>query len=849
MPASFDITNLLKSGENTLAVQVFQYSDGTYLEDQDMWRMSGIFRDVYLTCENTNRLKDIWYETSFTDNTCTDAKIKITADIEGDMPATAVLYDAQRDKVFSFRTPGGTKERKVDSPHRWSPETPYLYTLVVELSGVYYSIKVGFREIEIKEQQFFVNGVSVKLLGVNHHDTHFMHGYAVPYDVMEQDVILMKQCGMNCVRTSHYPPDSRFLNLCDEYGLFVVDETDLETHGDAITDYSLSSDPSWKDAYIDRCTRMVCRDRNHPSIIMWSLGNESGNGKNHIAMAKAVKKLDSTRPIHYEGSYDAKFVDVVSTMYPPILAEPQKADSNSKPSIEEEAAKDDPRPYFMCEFVHAMGNGPGSIKEYLEFIYNNKRLIGGCVWEWADHGILSHGENGQQFYAYGGDFGDMPNDGVFCIDGMMYPDRSPHTAYYEYKKAIQPIEAVSYENGKLTLKNRRFYTDLSDLSGVWQLCADGDTVAGGELDLSGIAPQTQKQISLILPEVEGDVYLDIIFTQKIPAKYADVGFEAARAQFKINEAEAVHYKPSGSLKTAEYGHELLIEGTGFKAVFDTFKGRLSGYETEGSSLIDMGFMPSFWRAPTDNDRYIAPNVWEKIGLDKLQPRVKSLDVETSDSNVIITVEFVHAPYITKPLFETMCKYSIFADGSINCDITFIPTEEMMRHNTSISKLGTAWQLSPELKNVKFFGLGPYENYCDKRECAYMGMYSGTVNDLFENYIRPQENGAHMDTRALALYNDTGKGIMICAQKGFMFNARDISEAQLTSSEHCGDLKSEDTIYLNIDLAQTGLGSNACGPLPMEKYKLYPKKREFAYTVKPFSNGSCDLMDSARKLPK
>ena len=297
--------------------------------------------------------------------------------------------------------------------------------------------------------------------------------------------------------------------------------------------------------------------------------------------------------------------------------------------------------------------------------------------------ILSHGENGKQFYAYGGDFGDLPNDGVFCIDGMMYPDRSPHTAYYEYKKLIQPVEAVSYENEKLTLKNRRFFTDLSDLSGTWQLYSDGVAVAGGEIDISDIAPQAQKQIELKLPKAEGDVYLDVIFTQKIIAKYADIGFEAARAQFKINEAEAVRYKPTGSLKITEYGHELLIEGTGFKAVFDTYKGMLSGYELEGSSLIDMGFMPSFWRAPTDNDRYIAPKVWEKIGLDKLQQRVKAMDIETTDIHIDITIEFIHSPYITKPLFETVCKYSVFADGAINCDITFIPTEEMTGKNTSI----------------------------------------------------------------------------------------------------------------------------------------------------------------------
>ena len=852
MPARFDITKYLKAGENTVCVQVFQYSDGTYLEDQDMWRMSGIFRDVYLTCEGINRLKDVWYETNFTDGTYTDAKIKIAADIEGGLPATITLYDMSGSKVFSFRTPGGTKERKVSSPHKWTAETPYLYTLIIEVGGVYYSTKVGFRQIEIKDQQFFVNGVSIKLLGANHHDTHPVHGHAVPYDVLEQDVLLMKQCGMNCVRTSHYPPDSRFLDLCDKYGLFVVDETDLESHGDQITDFALSSDPDWKAAYIDRCTRMVCRDRNHPSIVMWSLGNESGSGTNHEAMAKAVKRLDTTRPIHYEGSYDAGFVDIVSTMYPPITAEQKEKGGLTRDSLEQEAQKDDPRPYFMCEFIHAMGNGPGSVKEYLEQVYSNPRLIGGCVWEWADHGILRTDEDGQEYYAYGGDFGDMPNDGVFCIDGMMRPGRTPHTAYYEFKSAIQPAEFVSFEKGKLVIKNRRFYTDLSDLSAIWQLNCDGQTTASCEIDLSGIAPQSQKEVKIDLPAHEGYAYLDIIVLQKTPAPYADTGFEVARGQFELSVAKTEYAAPdtSASLKVTESGNEILIEGDGFTAAFDKFSGTVSGYEANGVNLIERGPLPDFWRAPTDNDRDIAPKVWEKIGLDKLQNRIISLEIDAGKNRVKMSVGFVHAPYILKPLFETFCEYTVFADGSINCDVEFVPTEHLASmKDVHVPKLGTSLQLSPELSSVLFFGLGPNENYSDKRQSVYMGLFAGSVCDLFEDYIRPQENGAHMDTKVLALYNDMGGGILVCAEQGFMFSARHMDDMELTRAQHTNELMPDGKIHLNIDYAQDGLGSNSCGPLPLEKYKLYPKKAKLSYTIKPFVNGSDDIFQKSRSLLK
>lgn len=854
MPASFDITKYLTEGENLVCVKVFQYSDGTYLEDQDKWRLSGIFRDVYLTCENKNHLKDIWYQTKFTDNNYNDCELIINTEIDGDMPASLTLFDRDNNEVASFRTPGGAHSIKIECPKKWTSETPYLYTLIAEVAGVYYSIKVGFKEVKIENQQFYVNGVSIKLLGTNHHDTHYLYGQSVPYDVIAEDIILMKQNGMNCVRTSHYPPDSRFLDLCDEYGLFVIDEADLESHGDAVSDYALSSDSNWKAAFVERAVRMVKRDRCHPSIIIWSLGNESGRGgTNHESMAEAVRNLDSSRPIHYERAYDDEFVDIVSTMYPFITKEQQNKDpKRTRGSLEMEAMSDDKRPYFMCEFAHAMGNGPGSFKEYLDLIYKHPRLIGGCVWEWVDHGILQYDDDGEGYYAYGGDFGDKPNDGIFCIDGLCYPDRTPHTSLMEFKKVIQPVDIISFTDGILKIKNRRYYTDLSDLMGIWHLSCDGEIITSGELDCASLMPQTLLDIKIDLPNLIGHVYLDIVFQQKTPAIWADTGFEIARGQFEISCAK-VNLIDASDFEDIKLIHEdnlLNIKGDGFNVVFDTFKGTVISYEYNSIDMLILGPLPNFWRAPTDNDVLNAAVTWEKIGLDKLQKRISSCTWTSDDKKVTIKVHFVHSPYILKPLFETHCKYEIYADGSIDYSVNFIPTDHLVSiKDVHLPRLGSSLQFNPNLTNIQFFGLGPQENYIDKKESVYMGLFAGKVEDLHEDYIRPQENGAHMDTKLLALYNDMGNGIIICSQSGFMFNAHHYSDKNLTFATHTNELEYDGIIHVNIDYAQGGLGSNSCGPCALEEYKLYPKTCSLNYTIKPFTNGSDDIFEKARNLIK
>jgi beta-galactosidase/beta-glucuronidase len=481
MPVEFDVTDCVRQGGNLVAVQVYQWCDGSYLEDQDMWRLSGIFRDVYLTARPIGFIRDVQIHTEL-DETSTDATLSVRAlgSRAGGGRVTAGLYDAARKLVAEAALDGsGAAALAVAAPRKWSAEEPNLYTLLVTQSDAEGRVQevlryaVGFRQVRVENGRLRLNGVPLVLRGVNHHDTHPDLGHALPWETMVRDVVLMKRHNVNTVRTAHYPPDPRFLDLCDRYGLYVIDEADLETHGfGEVGDLNqLSDDPAWEAAYRDRAERLVARDRNHPSVIMWSLGNESGYGRNHDAMARLVREADPTRPIHYEQAGDAPVVDVVSAMYASV------------DRLVEEGKKDDPRPYFLCEYAHAMGNGPGSLKEYWEAIEAHPRLLGGCVWEWADHGIRRRTADGAEWFAYGGDFGDEPNDGNFCIDGLVSPDRVPHPGLLELKKVYEPVRVVARDlrAGRVVIQNRYQFASLAHLAAHWELRWGGELLQQGAL--------------------------------------------------------------------------------------------------------------------------------------------------------------------------------------------------------------------------------------------------------------------------------------------------------------------------------------------------------------------------------
>lgn len=872
MPAEFDITDLVEPGANLIAVCVYKWSDGTYLEDQDMWRLSGIFRDVYLTSEEPDRLRDVFVRTDL-DAEYRDATLRVQGSIRshGDGRAAGVrleLFDSAWNPVcedtlrMDLPDDGETMFEHsfaVKSPKKWTAETPALYPLIITLVDrrnrpiTFYRVDVGFRVVEIRGAELLVNGVPVKLMGANHHDTHYKLGHSVPLEVLEKDVAMMKRCNFNCVRTSHYPPDPRFLDLCDRYGLYVVDEADLESHGDSISSFALSSDPAWEKAFVDRAERMVYRDRNHPSILFWSMGNESGYGSNHKAMIRAVRALDDTRFIHYEGAYDAPEVDVVSVMYPTLNRE--ERGEQKRLSLEEEGQNTaDGRPFFMCEYIHAMGNSPGNIREYWDMIWRYPRLIGGCAWEWVDHGILVE-EDGKRHFAYGGDFGDKPNDGAFCIDGLMSPERKPHSGLIEYAKVIQPVavSAIDLAAGRVSIMNRRFHTDLTDLNGIWQLTRDGHEVTSGNLGLLEIGPGETWEYTLPLPpaQPEGDWRLNFVFTQRADTLWAPMGFQVASEQLVVATCPPGREKkalPSLSVETED--SEVLVWGEEVALCFDMRLGTLTAYEYQDMPLIDAGPRPSLWRAPTDNDARMMEKEWRAVGLDSLGHRVASCGWEQPSPSVVrFTAEIVSAPASTRPVCVTRTTYTVYGDGSLLVEYDFdVPRQATSGPMPHLPRLGSRWLLTGALDRVLYYGRGPHENYADKKESAFIGLFGGEVSDLHEEYVRPQENGAHQDTQFVAFHDVLGLGIQFCGLDGFSFTAHNYTDEDQDAAEHAHELKERDFVCVNIDFAQGGLGSNSCGPLPLRRYRLEPGRHSLRYMVRPFSRGIHDPFDRARRLP-
>ena len=877
MPAEFDITELVQPGDNLIAVKVYKWSDGTYLEDQDFWRLSGIFRDVYLIGVPQATLRDVRC-TATLENGYKDGVLNVTVEPVNYSGAavqaklTAKLFykgELVKETVCEFDDPDDGPESigirlEVPDCAPWTAETPNLYTLICtlesELGTVVQRVDVGFKTVEIKDQQLFVNGVSVKLRGVNRHDTHCELGHVTPVESLVRDIELMKQHNVNTVRTSHYPNDPRWLKLCDEYGLYVIDEADLETHGMGVParlademsrelwvkEWSrLSDSEEWTKAYVDRAERMVGRDMNHPSIIIWSLGNESGYGRNHAAMKARILEIDQTRPIHYEGDKELITTDISSTMYPRMDV------------LEAEGNSDDPHPFFMCEYAHAMGLGPGSLKEYWETVYAHKRLIGGCVWEWVDHGMLVSDEDGVEYYAYGGDFGDEPNDKNFCVDALNYPDRTPHTGLIELKKAYEPVkfELVDAEKGALKIRNLFAFKSLDDLDAAWAITREGEAVLQGRLDLSGVPASGEKTVELSgwkLP-ADGCCFIEISVRQAFETRWAERGHEVTFAQIALPVAARTLRLPVTDmpfLTLDETEDAALITGEDFQLLFDRRSGQLVSWTNAGTDLIEEGPRLNVWRAPTDNDVRIKEK-WKLHGLDRLQTRVKDFTVDLiGETAVRVTVETVHAPVSLTPAIALTTTYTVFGTGDVRVNAKFKP----LRKLPWLPKLGLQLVLPGELDRVLWFGRGPHENYEDMCMSAPVAQYKALVEDLHEPYVRPQENGARGGVQALSIVDVTGAGLQFVAEKGygegFSFTAHNYSDAALDEATHTNELEAEELTTLSIDYRQCGLGSNICGPEPLEPYKIYlTEETEFQFVMRPYSRQLGDMMKLARVLPE
>jgi len=888
MPSEFDITPHLVSGENLIAVLVYKWSDGTYLEDQDFWRLSGIFRDVYLLGVPKTHIRNI-IARPVLDETYTDGTLGIHIDAVNyaESPAhltlRAQLLDGSRcvaeNEVPLIVAPDGptsvSLRQSVNKCKKWTAETPHLYTLLVSLEQdgkviEVQRVNVGFKKIEIKNRQLYVNGVSVKIRGVNRHDTHCELGHVTPMEALIRDVELMKMCNVNTVRTSHYPNDPRWLDLCDKYGLYVIDETDLECHGCAHLGFegcfnTLSNDPAWEAAYVDRAERMVQRDINHPSIIMWSLGNESGFGCNHFAMRERILEIDASLPIHYEGEWAnpeldnaQKWVsDVKSVMYPMVE---KLAGEGMRPEHE------DPRPYFMCEYAHAMGLGPGSLKEYWETVYAHDRLIGGCVWEWVDHGILCMNEDGEEYYVYGGDFGEQPNDGIFCVDALNYPDRTPHTGLIELKKIYEPVkfellgrDALSI---RLKVRNLLAFSTLDRFNAVWTLMQDGKTLSAGRLDLSGIAPYGEKEIVIdcTAPNAEG-VYLNLRVTEAFPTPYCADGYEVTASQIELpvlteQEVETfTEYIPCADMEPLTLDEDethVELLGEDFSVLFEKRTGKLVSWICAGNELIEDAPRVNLFRAFTDNDVHSIARYWKKLDLEHLLTRVEDFTVERiHDSAVCVTVAQVLSPKIRQPILRTVLTYTVYGNGAIRLNTTFEPLREL----PYLPRLGVQMVLPAQYDRVMWYGKGEHENYPDMNTSALMGLYSAKVAQLHEPYIRPQENGARGNTRAVSVVDILGAGLLAVGEEtyennGFSFTAHNYSDSALHAATHTIELLDEEKTYLSLDWRMGGVGSNACGPEPQEKYRLYlTEKQSFTLVLMPYSRQMGDMMNFARVLPE
>ncbi len=841
LPSEFDITDYLKDGVNTLSVKVYQWCYSTYMEMQDMFKLNGIFRDVYLLAKEKDGIFDITVDTDLDENYKNGT---IDVNVTGDSDVSVCLYDGE---TLLDTKNGKQVSFNVNDAKLWSAEFPNLYTVVASVVKdgkvlEQYRINTGFKKVEIKNSVLTVNGKQIKIKGVNRHDTHPDKGYAVSREDMLKDIIVMKRHNINAIRTSHYPPDPYLLDLCDIYGMYVIDEADLETHGFAFPEegwykvhggYGISNDPKWEKAFIDRVERMYKRDRNHPSIIMWSLGNESSSGVNHRAMAKWLKDNGAKLPIHYEGAAEDDYVDVYSRMYARV-----------EYCIEVGERENDPRPFFQCEYAHAMGNGPGSLKDYWDVFYKYDRICGGCVWEWADHGMREY-ENGEQVFKYGGDYGDKLNDGIFCCDGLCTPDREPHTGLLELKKVIQPVNITDKDvlKGVVTLTNKFDFDDLSGLSGRWELICDGDCVEEGMLTDITVAPHQSKDITVPfnkeLLKDNCEYFVNFTFSLKEDTLWAEKGHILAYDQIKLPiQVNRLPNFVTGKLDVCDNEFDITVSNGLVTYIFDKIKGTVSSVNIGGTEVLSQGPKFNMTWAYTDNDcdfshfNLRAETEWTKWRLDKMKQYVKSTTLVSAKENQaeIVVEAYFGAPTYYK-IFDLKYTYTVFANGELRLK-TDAKYNKMCTESepfTRVPKLGLQMVLKKGQDNFAWYGKGPKENYPDKEEYAIVGNYCGTVAEQHEEYIRPQENGNKGGVRWATLTDDDGVGLYIDADRLVNVSVHKYTDEALQEARHTNELQYIDETVLNVDYKVSGLGSNSCGPDVLPQYRVVPE--DFSYTIR------------------
>ncbi len=828
MTSEVDITSLLRAGKNNIKVLVFKWCTGSYLEDQDKFRYSGIFREVYLLFRDALHIEDIYARQNVSED-LKSAEIDLELTANGKTTAKAKLISPDggvvAEKTVKISEKGEAKI-EVDEPMLWNDEEPWLYSLLVSCGSEVIYLPIALRRYEIKNRVIYINGKKVKAKGVNRHDSDPVLGSATPYDHMVRDLHIMKRHNINMVRTSHYPNDPRFLTLCDKLGFYVCDETDLETHGMNTIDWGMLTDSDeWTESYLDRVQRMFERDKNHGCVIFWSLGNEFGCGKNQRIMADYLHGRMPGCFVHCEdqtarGPKDnEEYIDIYSRMYP------------STGELKEKL-KTEKRPIYLCEYSHAMGNGPGDFEAYWDLIWANDNFFGGCVWEFTDHAAADGDIYNAPEYKYGGDFGDFSADGNFCVDGLVYPDRTPHTGLLELKQAQKPFAVTSFDKktGKLKIKNRRYFTSLSDCDLNWNVTRNGVIAAQGRFASPAVNPQYQKtfEIPFDFESLDGFSYLNLSLTSNYATPWSEAGHELGFDQIVLCEIpEKVEKSTKTSVETKVAGNEIVIQIGDTHYKVSRFTGLITSICDNGRELITTPVTPNIWRAPTDNDIQLK-NDWRRVGMDRAITTCLGCELETDGNDPVVVAEISMGAAARAELLRFKVKYTFTSDGVI-----FDFDVKCGENLPDLPRFGVMFNMPQDTEKLKYFGRGPVESYEDKHLASKVGLYQSSIVDHFENYIKPQENMAHNGTKWVQVYSWAGHGLMaVRCGDDISFNASHYTPEMLTKARHRYQLKPLSETVFCIDKKQHGIGSNSCGHRPAEPYRFKAKDFTFKFKLIP-----------------
>ena len=871
-PAAFKITDVVKKGKNTVAVQVLRWHDGSYLEDQDFWRISGIERDVFIYATDKVTLRD-FRVVSDLENDYKDGVFNMSLQIDNNSNANAnkivsiKLLDGEN-TVFSDTKSIVTQKgentlnfnTKLPNVKTWNAENPNLYTLLITLQDKKgtitesTSIKVGFRNVSIKDNQFLVNGKPVLIKGVNIHDHSETEGHVISEALTIKDLELMKQNNINAIRCAHFPKNAFFYRLCDKYGFYVIDEANIEIHGMGATNQGLEGNkaklavhpaylPQWKATHLDRTIKMFERDKNHPCIITWSLGNEAGNGENFFATYKWLKEHDTTRPTQYEGATAASNTDIQAPMYWPIE------------KMIEYVEKNQTRPLIQCEYAHSMGNSTGNLQDYWDVIESYPTMQGGFIWDWVDQGILTKNAAGEKFWGYGGDFGgfNYQNDENFCANGIIAPDRTAHPALYEVKKVYQYVKfkASNVKEGEISIKNKYDFTNLNQFQFTWKLLENGIEIASGVMPTLDIPSYQTKQVKIDLPKIayqNAEYHLNVYALNKKATDLMPLNHVVAFEQFQLPTEKLATTKADakGKVSVVKQGAMTLISNANFKIEFDNSKGTLSSLDYGNGNIMLKGFEPNFWRATTDNDfgaktpKSLAK--WKQVTKNQMLKEVKFLKDSKDfkvNSKATLNDEITIQATFDLPAVEgqIMVSYTINALGEITVNNQLANLKADLPH---LPRFGNNFIINDEYQTVNWFGRGPHENYQDRNTAALVGQYKSSVSDLYFAYIRPQENGYKTDVRWVTFTNNNGKGIRIEGSKLLSFGAHhqyndDFDDGEKKIQRHSTDIKKRELVNINIDYGQTGVGGdNSWSPsgLAHKQYRVNAGDLQYSYKIIP-----------------